>query len=1061
MATGVYDPDTEGEQSYHPPNLDPLDNKPAGDASDPRTRHAKNKSADGEKNKPGAPEDLRNAESSGDSLFNPEGDEGRKGAVSPAGLAGAESTARTKAGQVGSGFNPNDSASKAAAFRKAVLQNRRKLLIGGGGAAGLAGIALAIFFLLIPLKIEHIVTNLQSRFYSSSENAVGNETQTLLERYMTSKVLPSYKSCGTTVSKNCTPSQFGDGPVENLYRTWSNARLENKLADKYGIEFKYDKASKNWFLKAPGTSPNGDNIGPDGSGINSDFQRADRAGMRTAMGNALEGETRWKNVMVRYQVGRLLDEKYGIKRCLMFCGTKDQLADKKDAKKLAAQLYITQRVITPRTQTLGIVMECLLNPGCNPEQTQSTSVQDGVDGSPVEAENPETDTAARKAAQTLAQSFTGASADELAAEYATASEKGFQKYLLEKVLEKVGLGAISSQAADAVPIVGAVSQAANAISFADRAGPAVQKLGYITNASAAASIFMMYRSYADEIHTGHVDATELGSMTTSLGPGNTGPASDPVKGGTASAEQTPLYQNIVDGSSQTASAINSVLPGKAYADSKSNSSNYTCKDGKPVPSGKLVCNEEVLGQSNSTLDAAHNFLNSPTIQPITTAAHAISGITGAISDALGGILTSIPGVSSVADFVGSILQPFFQDVINLLIPSPFGTNMSGGRKFDMMAAGADVSGNDYAQTGLGGQKLTNQQLADIRNNQQNQEQQSFAHQSLFARMFNTDSQYSLVSKVAMAMPLGTQTTAQSGLASLLNPFSAMSHGFGSMLSNKAMAATPAQPDPFGVVQYGYPKGSIPPDPDVYWQKHCSDNSAQAYQNDADFNSAAGGKGWVGAAAHGSPDPNTGMPVNTTTNPCLLIKAAVGAAGGLMDTSNLTQFDLAEEGQAAGSTTASTTGAATGNAQQLAQQILANNKVTYDCGSSAGQDIKNAAAGKPGTAGAPLNPEILRLIATIGETHQVCVSALESYGQGHSTGSYHYTGDAVDFGNLDGVYITGRNSPAMTIIKIAEGVLPSGTEFGQQSCGPSPPLPAGFSQFDDTCNHLHVQVPRSH
>jgi hypothetical protein len=152
-------------------------------------------------------------------------------------------------------------------------------------------------------------------------------------------------------------------------------------------------------------------------------------------------------------------------------------------------------------------------------------------------------------------------------------------------------------------------------------------------------------------------------------------------------------------------------------------------------------------------------------------------------------------------------------------------------------------------------------------------------------------------------------------------------------------------------------------------------------------------------------------------------------------------------------------AASGNAQQLAQQILANKNVTYDCGSSGQDDIKDAAAGKPGTAGAPLNPEILKLIATIGQTHQVCVSALESYHQGHSSDSYHYTGDAVDFGNLDGVYITGRNAPAQTIIKIAEDVLPKGTAFGQQQCGPSPPLPAGFSQFNDGCDHLHVQVAR--
>ncbi len=163
---------------------------------------------------------------------------------------------------------------------------------------------------------------------------------------------------------------------------------------------------------------------------------------------------------------------------------------------------------------------------------------------------------------------------------------------------------------------------------------------------------------------------------------------------------------------------------------------------------------------------------------------------------------------------------------------------------------------------------------------------------------------------------------------------------------------------------------------------------------------------------------------------------------------------------------STVNPAAGTAQQIAQQILNNPNVTYECGSSAQDDIKLAAQGKPGTAGAPISKAILQLIATIGQSHKVCVSALESYGQGHTTGSYHYTGDAVDFGNLDGVSITGRNAPALTIIKIAEDVLPNGSEFGQWHdpgtgalCGPAISFPAGFDQFDDTCDHLHVQVPR--
>src|SRR5213079_3294568 len=116
--------------------------------------------------------------------------------------------------------------------------------------------------------------------------------------------------------------------------------------------------------------------------------------------------------------------------------------------------------------------------------------------------------------------------------------------------------------------------------------------------------------------------------------------------------------------------------------------------------------------------------------------------------------------------VTGAIQPFFQQLLNSVVPNPFGTNMSGGRTFDMMAAGSDVSGNDYAHTGLGGRQLNDQQVAETINQQQEQAKQGFDRQSLFARMFSTDSQYSLVSKLALAMPLSRQAVIQNGFASL-------------------------------------------------------------------------------------------------------------------------------------------------------------------------------------------------------------------------------------------------------------------------------------------------------
>jgi hypothetical protein len=151
----------------------------------------------------------------------------------------------------------------------------------------------------------------------------------------------------------------------------------------------------------------------------------------------------------------------------------------------------------------------------------------------------------------------------------------------------------------------------------------------------------------------------------------------------------------------------------------------------------------------------------------------------------------------------------------------------------------------------------------------------------------------------------------------------------------------------------------------------------------------------------------------------------------------------------------------GSAATYAKQILANANIDKQTGRLVLQDIEDAAAGRAATAGHPLSATLLSLIAYLGQHHSFTISALESGGTGHVANSYHYSGDAVDFSKLDGVSITGRNAPAITIIKALAGLLPSGSAFAQSDCGTTPPLPRGVTTFPEpkNCTHLHMQVPR--
>lgn len=901
----VYDPDPkDDEDALTPPHLRALedDGTPSGRLSAvPDTDDAENSE---ETPKSGRRHGLHAIPGGGEGDGVPAGDlsdasatsaEGGK-AESAAGLAAAEATS---AGRTAFKFDPNDPKHRGSIrmVMRAASGHKKGFLIGGALAGGLVATVVVFFFMLIPLKLESIVTNLQNHFFASSENAMENEVENMFSNYVKKSVLPALTKCGgNSIDKNCNPL-FGKttNPVNALYKGWSNARLENKLAEDYGIEFKAVKSGSvtKYYMKGPGISnPNGEDITkfahPDDT--KDLFTEVDRSGFKQNLRTALQNETKWKQVMYRYKVGRLLEEKYGLRRCLFFCGTTDALHDFANNKVNGWQIMMVQRVIVPRTQTMGIVLECLVTPSCEPNKESPTPTEPGSTGELAGEEESGVDDGIRTSLQSLAASYGIVDhevVEKMIKQYNTIADKGYQKYLLEAILEKIGIQELSDNVTSSSTVVGWVNRVSKIIDALHGDGPKIEKLAYDTNSSAAVDLFETEDSYADEIHTGHGDATELGSAIDALSPGDHGALSDAEVGGTAGAEGSPLYSELEEGSSAT--------PGAATA-----ASNYKCNNGKTIPAGDQVCPEEVLGQGNALFNKISATLSTPPLSWISRIAHiwdsTVGKILGALGNLIGKITQHIPGIKNLSDLISKVVQPFFSFLEKKVIPNPFSSNMSGARIFDMAAAGADVAGNTFAHTGLGGAALTAAQAVAIQNQQQNEAKQQFEQEPLFARMFSTDSPLSLVSKLAVAMP-SSAAGAESSFSGLLgNPFEALAHGFSSLFGSRASAAG-VTPDAFGVTQYG--DLSVPSDPAAYWKANCSDNPAQAYQNDKAFNNP--NTNWNTLSTR-TTDSKTGLPVNTTPNYCLLIKSSVGTAGGLFDTSLLTSDDLADVNNTSGTAT---------------------------------------------------------------------------------------------------------------------------------------------------------------
>jgi hypothetical protein len=70
------------------------------------------------------------------------------------------------------------------------------------------------------------------------------------------------------------------------------------------------------------------------------------------------------------------------------------------------------------------------------------------------------------------------------------------------------------------------------------------------------------------------------------------------------------------------------------------------------------------------------------------------------------------------------------------------------------------------------------------------------------------------------------------------------------------------------------------------------------------------------------------------------------------------------------------------------------------------------------------------------------------------------GHAVDFAALNGHALTGADSQSLRLISMLDPVVPDGSRIGQSGCRAARAfqlVTQNFTQFNDYCNHLHVDV----
>jgi len=956
-----------------------------------------------------------------------------------------------------------------------------------GGIVGAAIVASVVgFILILPFKALHFLQIIDDKAFAQIQQTVEVRTDKQLDRYI-EKRLENPATGAWGHAKNGYGVVATGDISHDLYANWVGSNFEQDYTDKYGISFARN-SNGHYDVLQNGTPVKG----ADGTALENIGNNA----FRQEIKDATASETKWYNVLQRHQIRTALYERYGVQHWVFFAKTQQNVQDAKIAAKKAVYNALNNYIVTPVSSHAGQYFDCVINGGSAcaqlPGETTDTTVVDATNSAPDTTNKDELandQNASSQAAADATNAAESGASNEIGQAGQTAADSAIVSGATTEVIDETADNALADATAEAT--TGPIGLGLGFIKVIDKIGAALGSNGAVVKVITSKNS----EQYADffSTHATAIDQIKAGDAVT-------GPKSGVLAAFSGFTNQFKAF--AADSSTSTANsgytqvdAYNELLGDptdsrvykKYYAGDNISRIKDDNKCGStPLPAGQVICASQKIVPDIAADVQSNPFLN--IVVTIHKAYHAVGGgiLNNVLSfgnDIVSGVLKFTGLQTIMNDLVSGLLSALhLQNVIgagvNQLTKYFFGPILtgaeSGGKWFDAMQAGADVTANSTAQSQLGGIPLTPTQVQAWNAKTQDEEiAKTQGIHGVWYKIASLDSANSLVGRLLAWSPssLDQVPTKFAGLVGgLFSPQTMFGAGkyLGSVLipgNHLAFADAPAYQSPFGNVTWGYPVN----DPYLNMSadeldQRCQPGSASRAQIDSDYQADL-------ANYNKNPyDPvnNPGGNMMTKTDPCMLEDTAINDMGAL--------FDNSDDGGISGASTGTvpttapiSSGVTSADTQQLAQQILtlgAQGKISFD-GSYVQQDLQAASQGQVGSAGAPLSASLLQAIIAATNGHTIGISALESNGVGHCNGKSialcpaepHYNGDAVDINLVDGQHINGRDAASQSIITAMLTVLPNGSRFGQQECGPSPTLPSGITQFDDSCDHLHTDVPK--
>lgn len=733
---------------------------------------------------------------------------------------------------------------------------RRTAIFGAFGSLGL-GFSVILMLFLPGLKLTHLVENMSGKFFANSRVASEVWADKITTNYLKKHIFPSLQGTGvcssTRTSANCIQAIEGNGPLATLYRGWRDRSFEQKIWENHGIAFERSGSSVRMVTR------NGDIDLPEAFltdnrtiGSMTEGKSQIRRAFLDAIDRESNGSGSFRRRLDKYRIGKFIERKYGVRRCIVACQSRDKLSEWGDNKRLAFKAKLVDRVIAPRNESVGLIMQCLLNTSCDTRNLDRS--EDGVRRNAVEKQIDAKlrDFSAkygREAASELLEKVAIIEAD-------LANGKSLTRVAIERFVTGLASETAGDIAGKAVPVIGWVDFAASLITKIKTLDTGLKRMVYTANATAAVATFTMIASQSNEITAGLTDDEITGSFISALGD-DTG----------APAEAAPIFDYLMGTSSnpRQTSYNESLFFGTALAQSTAENG-YICNDGTPV-SGYL-CPEDKLLTSNIFEGILDALTNNPVFSTLSTVVgwynSTVGGVLSSFTDLFGSLLSAIPGISQIGEFASKVVEPLLDLIRDYLIVGAFPDDTletSGAKLITVMGAGANVAGNEFASYGMGAPLISDTDRVAVVNYYKNEQIEQFQTKSFAERMFDTKNPQSLVGSFALSIPFSSSPLRSLAKIVYKSPritLGAIANGF----NKKALAAEIPMPDPYGVPQHGHALNSEIYDIDVnsLTPERCREYQ-QAWEDSVEF------------------DESTGTDVYKKSNPCKIHEAVIESLAG--------------------------------------------------------------------------------------------------------------------------------------------------------------------------------------